>query len=166
MTFSSRRGANPGLTNPSSTSFSSVQSLSRVWLFATSWTTACQASLSITNSGVHPNPCPLSQWCHPTISSSFVPFSSCPQSFPASGFFQWVNSSHQVVKVLRAGGEGDDRWWDGWMASLTQWTWVWVDSRNWWWIGRPGILWFMGSQRAGHNWETELNWITKRMQNI
>ena len=49
---------------------------------------------------VHPNPCPLSQWCHPTISSSVVPFSSCPKSFPASGSFQWVSSSHQVAKVL------------------------------------------------------------------
>ena len=50
---------------------------------------------------VHPNPCPLSQWCHPTISSSVIPFSSCLQSFPASGsLFQWVSSSHQVAKVL------------------------------------------------------------------
>ena len=43
---------------------------------------------------------PLSRWCHPTISSSAIPFSSCPQSFPASGFFKWVSSSHQVAKVL------------------------------------------------------------------
>ena len=50
--------------------------------------------------GVHPNPCPSSRWCHPAISSSVVPFSSCPQSFPASGSFQWVSSSHQVSKVL------------------------------------------------------------------
>ena len=59
---------------------------------------------------------------------------------------------------LRAGGEGDDRGWDGWMASLTQWTWVWVDSRSWWWTGRPGVLRFMESQRVRHNWATELNW--------
>ena len=51
-----------------------------------------------------------------------------------------------------AGGEGDDRGWDGWMASLTRWTWVWVNSRSWWWTGRPGVLWFMGSQRVGHDW--------------
>ena len=57
------------------------------WFFATPWTTARQASLSITTLGVHPNPCPLSRWCHPTISSSVVPFSSCLQSFPASGYF-------------------------------------------------------------------------------
>ena len=60
---------------------------------------------------------------------------------------------------LKVWGEGDDRGWDGWMASLTQWTWVWVNSRNWWWTGRPGMLQSMGSQRAGHNWGTELNWM-------
>ena len=59
---------------------------------------------------------------------------------------------------LRAGGEVGDRGWDGWMASLTQWTWVWVNSRSWWWTGRPGVLRFMGSQKAGHDWATELNW--------
>ena len=56
------------------------------------------------------------------------------------------------------GGEGDDRGWDGWMASLTQWTWVWVNSRSWWWTGRPGMLWFMGLQRVRHSWATEMNW--------
>ena len=45
---------------------------------------------------------------------------------------------------LRAGEEGDNRGWDSWMVSLTQWTWVWVNSRSWWWTGRPGVLWFMG----------------------
>ena len=59
---------------------------------------------------------------------------------------------------LRAGGEGDDRGWDGWMASLTQWTWVWVDSGSWWRTERPGMLWFMGWQRVRHDWVTELNW--------
>ena len=48
--------------------------------------------------------------------------------------------------------------WDGWMASLTQWTWVWVNSGHWWWTGRPGVLWSMGSQRVKHYWMTELNW--------
>ena len=57
---------------------------------------------------------------------------------------------------LGAGGEGDDRGWDGWMAPPNWWTWVWVDSGSWWWTGRPGVLWFMGSQRIGHNWVTEL----------
>ena len=59
---------------------------------------------------------------------------------------------------LRAGGEGDDRGWDGGMASPTQWTWFWVDSGSWWWTGRPGVLWFMGYQRVGYDWATELNW--------
>ena len=52
----------------------------------------------------------------------------------------------------------DDRGWDGWMASLTRWTWVWVNSWSWWWTGRPGVLRFMGSQRVRHDWATELNW--------
>ena len=61
-------------------------------------------------------------------------------------------------KGLGAGGEGDDRGWDGWMPSLTRWAWVWVNSGSCWWTGRPGVLRFMGSQRVGHNWATELNW--------
>ena len=59
---------------------------------------------------------------------------------------------------LGAGGEGNDRGWAGWMASPTQWTWVWVNSRSWWYTGKPGVLQSMGSQRVGHNWVTELNW--------
>ena len=59
---------------------------------------------------------------------------------------------------LGAGGEGDNRGWDGWMTSPTRWMWVWVNSGSWWWTGRPGVLRFMGSQRVGHNWATELNW--------
>ena len=58
---------------------------------------------------------------------------------------------------LRVGGEGDDRGWDGWMASPTQWTWVWVDSGSWWWTGRPGVLQSTGSQRVRHTWATELS---------
>ena len=57
---------------------------------------------------------------------------------------------------LGAGGEGDDRGWDGWMVSPTRWAWVWVNSRSWWWTGRPGVLWFMGFQRVGHDWAIEL----------
>ena len=65
---------------------------------------------------------------------------------------------------LGAGGEGDDRRWDGWMASPPWWTWVWVNSRSWWWTGKPGMLQFMGSQRVRHNWVTKLNW-TEQAQN-
>ena len=60
---------------------------------------------------------------------------------------------------LGTGGEGDDRGWDSWVLSPTQWTWVWVNSGSWWWTGRPGMLQFMGSQRVGHDWVTELNWF-------
>ena len=59
---------------------------------------------------------------------------------------------------LKAGGEGDDRGWDGWMASPTGWTWDWVSSRSWWWTGRPGVLQSMRSQRVGKDWATELKW--------
>ena len=60
---------------------------------------------------------------------------------------------------LGAGGEGDDKGWDGWMASPAWWTWVWVNSGSWWLTGRPGVLRFMGSQRVGHDWATELTEI-------
>ena len=67
-----------------------------------------------------------------------------------------------LEKTLMLGGigagEGDDRGWDGWMASLTQWTRVWVNSRSLWWTGKPGLLQSMGPQRVGHDWVTELNW--------
>ena len=59
---------------------------------------------------------------------------------------------------LKAGDEGDNRGWDGYMASPTQWTWFWVDSGSWWWTGRPGVLRFTGSQRVTHDWATELKW--------
>ena len=66
---------------------------------------------------------------------------------------------------LGAGGEEDNRGWDGWMASPTRWTWVWVNSEGWWWTGRPGVLWFMGSQRVRtqlSDW-TELNWTEQEL---
>ena len=63
-----------------------------------------------------------------------------------------------MLERLKAGGEGDDRGWDGWMVSLTGWTWVWANSRSWWWTGRPDVLQSMGLQRVGHYWVTELNY--------
>ena len=72
-----------------------------------------------------------------------------------------------LEKTLMLGGigdlerEGDDRGWDGWMASPTQWTWVWVNSGSQWWTGKPGVLQTMGSQRTGHDWATELNWTER-----
>ena len=70
----------------------------------------------------------------------------------------WLTGRDSEAGRDWAGGEGDDRAWDGWIASLTRWTWVWVNSGSWWWTGRPGMLRFMGSQRVRHSWATELNW--------
>ena len=64
----------------------------------------------------------------------------------------------QYFGYLKAGREGDDRGWDGWMASLTQWTWIWASSGSWLWTGRPGVLQSMGLQRVRYDWVTELNW--------
>ena len=63
---------------------------------------------------------------------------------------------------LKTGGERDNRGWDGWMASLTQWTWVWANSGSWWLTGNPGMLQSMRSQRIRHDWATELNWTDSR----
>ena len=106
--------------------FSSVQSLSRVRLFATPWITANQASLSITNSqGVHSNSHPPSQWCHPAISSSVIPFSSCPQSlsasesFPMSQLFSWGGQSTGSSAVASFLPKNTQGWspleWTGWI---------------------------------------------------
>ena len=65
------------------------------------------------------------------------------------------------LERLKAGGERDDRGWDGWMASLTWWTWVWATSGSWCWTGNPGVLQSMGSQRVRHDWVTELKWCLR-----
>ena len=108
--------------------FSSVQSLSRVQLFATPWITACQASLSITNSGVHSDSQPSSQWYHLAISSSVVPFSSCPQSlqasesFPVSQLFSWVGQSIGVSASTSPLPMNTQDWspleWTGWISVV------------------------------------------------
>ena len=74
------------------------------------------------------------------------------------GHLMWRTDSFENILMLgktEAGGKGDGRGWDGWMASLTQWTWVWVNSGNWWWTGMPCMLQSMGLQRVGHDWATE-----------
>ena len=71
----------------------------------------------------------------------------------------WSPHEKNCWERLKAGGEGDNRGWGGWMASPTQWAWVWVDSGSWWWTGKPGVLQFMGLQSVGHYWATELNWF-------
>ena len=65
---------------------------------------------------------------------------------------------------LGAKGKGDDRGWDGWVAPPTRRMWVWVNSRSWWWTGRPGVLRFMRSQRVRHYWATELNLLSERLR--
>ena len=74
----------------------------------------------------------------------------------------WLIGRDWCWEGLGAGGEGDHRGWDGWMASLTQWTRVWVNSGSWWWTGSPGMLQFMGSQSRTQlsDW-TELSWYLK-----
>ena len=68
----------------------------------------------------------------------------------------WLIGKDWCWEGLGAGEKRDDRGWDGWMASQTWWMWVWVNSRSWWWTGRPGVLRFMGLQRVGHDWATEV----------
>ena len=106
--------------------FSSVQLLSCVRLFATPWIVAHQASLSITNSRVHSNSCPSSRWCHPAISSSVVPFSSYPESlpasesFPMSQLFTWGGQSTGVSALASFLPKNTQDWsplgWTGWIS--------------------------------------------------
>ena len=70
----------------------------------------------------------------------------------------WLIEKTLMLGNLKAEGGGDDRGWDGCMASLARWTWVWVNSGSWWSTGKPGVLQSRELQRVGHNWGTELNW--------
>ena len=99
----------------------------------------------------------------PTASTSFLQILQAEQWTRHLGrLTEYLTFSWPVWPVcwerLKSGGEGDSRGWDGWMASLTQWTWVWVNSGSWWWTGRPGMLQSMGSQRV---WTERLNWATE-----
>ena len=87
------------------------------------------------------------EWCWSWNSSTLA--TSCEELTHWKRLWCWEG--------LWAGGERDDRGWDGWMASRTRWTWVWVNFRSWWWTGMPGVLRFMGLQRVGHDWAAELN---------
>ena len=109
------------------------------------WTTrrSNQSILKRSVLGVH-----WKDWCWSWSSNTLA--TSCEELTHWKRLWCWEG--------LGAGGEGVDRGWDGWMASPTRWMWVWVNSGSWWWTGRPGVLWFMGSQRVGHDWVTELNW--------
>ena len=104
-----------------------------------------QSILKEISAGVH-----WKDWCWSWNSSSLA--TSCEELTHWKRPWCWEG--------LGAGGEGDDRRWDGWMASPTRWTWVWINSGSWWWTGRPGVLQFMGSQRVGLDRVTELNWVS------
>ena len=114
-------------------------------LFRVQWTArrSNQFILKEISPGVH-----WKDWCWSWNSSTLA--TSCEELTHWKRPWCWEG--------LGAGGEGDDRGWDGWMALLTRWAWVWVDSRSWWWTGRPGMLQFMGSQSQTRlsDW-TELN---------
>ena len=92
--------------------------------------------------------CSLEDWCWSWHSNTLA--TSCEESTHWKRPWCWEG--------LGAGAEGDDRGWDGWIASLTRWTWVCVDSGSWWWTGRTSVLKFMWSPRVRHDWATELNW--------
>ena len=79
--------------------------------------------------------------------------------WPPDAKSRLIGKDPDAGKDRKAGEEGNDRGWDGWMASPTQCAWVWASSRRWWRTGKPGMLQSMGSQRVRHNWVTELNWI-------
>ena len=92
--------------------------------------------------------CYWTDWCWSWSSNTLA--TSCEELTHWKRLWCWEG--------LGTGVEGDDRGWDGWMASPTQWAWVWLNSGSWWWTGRPGMLWFMGWQRVGQDWATELSW--------
>ena len=102
---------------------------------------------------------------HSSILASRIPWTEKPSRSQSTGSqrvrHDWVTSPKLTWcwEGLGAGGKEDDRGWDGWMGSPTRWSWVWVNSGSWWWTGRAGVLQFMGSQRVGDDWVTELNWI-------
>ena len=112
-------------------------------------------TLNITNVNTH-------------IKKKIIGFSSASSSLYSSSPLSKLCCCHSVAQLCLTfcdpvdwSTPGDDRGWDGWMASQTQWTWVWVGSRSWWWTGRPSVLQSMGSQRVGHDWVTELNWCCR-----
>ena len=123
------------------------------WYF---WTVVLEKTL------VSPLDCTEIQPVHPKGDQSWVfigrndPEAETPILWPPH-VKSWVIRKDWCWEGLGAGGEGDDRGWDDWMASPTRCTRVWVNSKSWWWAGRPGVLQFMRSQMVGHDWVTELN---------
>ena len=124
------------------------------WCF---WTVVLEKTLE------SPLDCKEIQPVHPKGNQSWIFIGGLMPKLKLQYFdhLMWrIDSSEKTLMLGKIEGRRR-RWqgWDGWMASLTQWTWVWVNSRSWWWTGRPGVLQSMGSQRVRHDWVTELNWI-------
>ena len=97
-----------------------------------------------------------------------ISFGTCNLAcqFQHFGHLMWRTDLLEKTLMLgkiEGGRRRDNRGWDGWMASLTQWTWVWTSSRRWWRTGKPGVLQSMGLQRIGHDWATEVNWTRGKM---
>ena len=104
---------------------------------------------------------PINLCCHSHLRSILVFLFSRLYYVLFYFFFNWSIVNLKYCASIHC--TGDYRGWDGWMVSLTQWTWVWVDWGSWWWTGRPGVLWFMGSRRVRHDWVTELNWTEDQL---
>ena len=125
------------------------------WYF---WTVILEKTLE------SPLDCKESQPVHPKGDQSWIVMEGLMLKLKLQYFGHLMQRTDSFEKTwcwerLKAGGDGDDREWDGWMASPTQSTWVWVNSGSWRWTGRPGMLQSMGLQRVRHDWATELNWI-------
>ena len=121
------------------------------WCF---WTVVLEKTLE------SPFDCKEIQAVHPKGDQSWIFIgrtdAEAPILWPPDAKNWPIGKDPDAGKDWRQGGEGDNRGWDGWMASLTRWTWVWISSENWWWTGKPGMPQSMGSQRVGHDWATEL----------
>ena len=124
------------------------------WCF---WTVVLEKTLE------SPLNCKEIQTAHPKGNQSWIFIGRTNADWNSNTLSTWCQELTHWKRLwcwerLKAGGERDDREWDGWMASLT---WVWVNSKNWWWTGKPGMLHSIGSQRVRHDWETELNWYAE-----
>ena len=124
------------------------------WCF---WTVVLEKTLE------NPWDCKEIQPVHPKGNQSWILIRRTDAEAETNTLATWCKELTHLKRPwcwerLKAGGEGDERGWDDWMASPTQWAWVWVNFGSWWWTGRPGVLQSMASQWVRHNWETELNW--------
>ena len=120
------------------------------WCF---WTVVLEKTLE------SPLNCKEIQPVHPKGNQSWVFIGRTDAKAKPQYFGHLMQRVDSLEKTLMLGGIGGRRrGWDDWKASLTRWMWVWVNSGSWWWTGRPGVLRFMGSQRVGQDWATELNW--------